>query len=217
MIVGSGFIAKSIAGLNHAGITLFASGVADSGCVDEGQFERERSLIERYATRPEGMFVYFSTCRISGQQNSYFAHKTSMEEIVSNLSCWLVLRLPPVAGLSINPCTLFNFLKYRIVSGERFTLKTLSRRFVIGVDEMISMIDWILDTQSRNEAIDIVSRHDYSIGEIVESMEMAIGKKALYDTENSGERLIADLYRTACSPVDFGLNYIDTITKRYYS
>lgn len=215
MIIGSGLIGSSMAALKNADeCIVFASGVANSRCEDIEQFDREERLLDD-ALELDGRFIYFSTCR-SLVRNRYFDHKRSMEEKVRRRGNFIIFRLPPVASRSSNPHTLLNFLNGKIESGELFTVFSRASRPIIGIDDAVTIVDWLIKMGAVNDDVDIASPESYSIIEIVRELESIIGRKANFTIANSGDVLIFDPSDMNNCPVDFSGNYLRRTLRRYY-
>src|SRR5690349_4800710 len=99
MIVGSGLMASAFAAAarDKAGLIVYASGVSNSRCEDEREFDREKTLLEQSIRTGRGArcFVYFSTCSVNdpeSAQSPYVRHKVRMEQMVSAHPNHLIVR-----------------------------------------------------------------------------------------------------------------------------
>jgi len=94
-------------------VCMFVSGVANSLCTRQEEFDRERHLLnETMASIDEEVcLVYFSTLArdISKLQIPYFEHKLAMENIIATHPNHLILRVGQVVGMSPNRAQLLNF------------------------------------------------------------------------------------------------------------
>ena len=83
MIIGNGQLAQAFKNSNTENIVIFASGVPNSNCTDIAEFEREKNLLmETLSAHKDLIFVYFSSCALSGKdypKNSYYQHKEEIE------------------------------------------------------------------------------------------------------------------------------------------
>lgn len=216
MIIGDGLIGSAMSALKNADERIvFASGVANSSCEDIEEFDREERLLDD-ALELDGQFIYFSTCR-SLVRNRYFDHKRHMEEKVRRRGDFLICRLPPVASHSTNPHTLLNMLVGKIRSGEHFTVFGQARRPIIGIDDAVTFVDWLLARSTVNDDIDVVSPVSYPIVQIVSELELVLGKPASFTIADRGDILIFDSLDALHSPIDFSGNYLRRTLKRYYA
>lgn len=151
MVVGSGLIATSFSA--YCGVeevTVFASGVSDSSCVDRSSYDRERDLLlsQDFSRK----IVYFSTYSISdgSEINDYINHKREMESIVESSFCdWIILRLPTVVGRGGNPNNFFNYIAGRLVKCLPVDVRDGVYRSLIDADHLLPLTEWIIDNMSR--------------------------------------------------------------------
>lgn len=100
MIIGSGQLAKVFAKSQiKDDVCIFASGVSNSSCTDEKQFEREKNLlVDTLKKNSDKKFVYFSSCALSAieyPKNDYYKHKVNMEDIIKEHSNnYYIFRVP---------------------------------------------------------------------------------------------------------------------------
>lgn len=111
-IIGNGSLAKMLdCGIEREAI-LFCSGVSNSNCTDEKQFEREREKlyeVRRWAGN-ECLF-YFSSIGVNFSSKPYFRHKGDMEELVKKLfGRYVILRIGNIFE-DTNPNTFINFIR----------------------------------------------------------------------------------------------------------
>lgn len=114
---------------------VFAKGVANSLCVDEAAYARERAALEAaigLARRSEYTLVYFSAAPVYGHfrpavgeqtplrpRTRYGRHKAACErQIQASGVDHLILRLPNVVGSGGNPHQLIPGLTRQILQGE---------------------------------------------------------------------------------------------------
>lgn len=207
-------IAKALAearGLRN--VTVHAAGVSNSGCTDPREFERDRDrLIE--SLRAPGLFVYISTCSI--EDKPYTAHKRAMEELVKARGDYLIARLPIVAGTTLNPHTLLNFLAARISRGERFTARGFARRNIIDVVDVAAALDWLVRAGRLDETVNIAAPMDYAVGEIISAFEWIYSKHAQADWVQEGDAPRVDWRDIADAGIDFSGDYLQRTLGRYY-
>lgn len=123
MIIGHGNIARAID--DRPDVIFFASGVSDSGCTDQGQFNREVDLI--YAMAQHRHLVYFSTLSIYISDSPYNEHKRNMESIVKErFQSYTIVRVG-VIEWGKNPTTIHNVFKRKLAAGEPIELQDTYR------------------------------------------------------------------------------------------
>lgn len=106
-IVGSGDIASVLP--RRDDLLFFASGVSDSKCTSETQYNREIRLLTSQDRRAH--IVYFSSLAVMWSDSRYFRHKRYMELLVQeNFPSWTILRLGNITW-GKNPNTLINYLR----------------------------------------------------------------------------------------------------------
>jgi hypothetical protein len=130
MIVGNGDIATFIknGGLDRDDLLFFASGVSNSGCIDESEYEREAHLIcDQKANKH---IVYFSSLSVYYSDSRYTKHKREMEEMVKAMfNKFTIVRIGNITWGS-NPNTILNFFRRKIKNGEPFEVQEAKRFFV---------------------------------------------------------------------------------------
>ena len=228
MIVGSGLLAKAFLHIydNTDDVCIYAAGVSNSGCDDVAEFEREKERLTNALTKlPEKtVFVYFSTCSIYDeelQKTAYVKHKLAMVEMVRGKHNHLIFRLPQVVGVTPNPHTLMNYLYARIIRSESLKIWSKARRNLIDVDDvaLISKV-FIDDSGSRNITLNVANLCNYSILQIVETLENVLNKKAVIAQQDKGDEYSIDvqdiLPAIKQAGVNFDVNYLENITRKYY-
>jgi nucleoside-diphosphate-sugar epimerase len=227
MIVGSGLMASAFgaAARDKSGLTVYASGVSNSRCEDEREFDRERVLLEQSLRTPGGSqcFVYFSTCSVNdpeSAQSPYVRHKLRMEQMVRAHPNHLIVRLPQVAGHTPNPHTLLNYLYARVARGERFAVWANARRNIIDCDDVCSICLALIDSGARGETVNIANRRDYAMSEVVAMLETVCGGHAVYDVLDRGAAYPIDVARMLPfadqAGVSFDDRYLERVLRKYY-
>lgn len=228
MIVGIGLIANNFR-LNYAqyhNVCIHAAGVSNSHCNDAHEFERERQCLNESLQKSKSLdcFVYFSTCSVYDpelQKTSYVQHKLEMEKLVASHSRYLILRLPHVAGRSFNTHTLLNFLHARISQSELFQLWAGAYRNIIDVDDVARLTaSLIQNVFARNMIVNMAAPSSYSILDIVKSLELTLGKSAIYELINSESKYEIDISKLKnligeCW-LNFDDNYLENVINKYY-
>jgi nucleoside-diphosphate-sugar epimerase len=229
MIIGSGFIANSFTHLyqNDASVWICASGTSNSSNTNTDDFKRENLLIEKILNNnhSELKLVYFSTCSVLNQNVSeitpYIEHKINMEKLVSTHANYLIIRLPNIAGRSLNQNTLLNFLCLKIKRQEIFDLWLDAYRNIIDIDDVIKLSQQAIESSLfENTSINIANPSNYQITKIVKEMETVIGKSAIYKDIKKGSQYEIDIQPIksliTSLKIDFGPDYLASTLLKYY-
>ncbi|MFO1305827.1 MAG: NAD-dependent epimerase/dehydratase family protein [Burkholderiales bacterium] len=227
MIVGSGMLARAFEPLaGRTDVLVHAAGVSNSRCTDAGAFERERRAVERSLElgKRADRLLYFSTCSVDDPVDGttpYARHKLAMEALVARHPGHVIVRLPQVVGDTPNPHTLINYLRDRIVSGERFAVWGGARRNLIDCDDVRAIVLALLDSGASGIVANVANPEDYAVRDIVEALERATGRRASYDVvdRGGGHAIDISLIRPliASSGVAFGPGYLDRVIGKYYA
>jgi hypothetical protein len=206
-------------------VMIYAAGVSNSSCNDEREFRRERERLGEVLDSLDAntTIVYLSTCSIydpAARGNRYVAHKLAMEQWLGNRARHLIFRLPQVAGITPNPHTLLNYLQARISRSERFQVWRNASRNILDADDVAVIARNIVDRGICGEIINIAAPRSHSILEIVNAMERAIGKSAVFDVVDGGApyridvSAVSDIQRSV--PHVFAETYLLDVLKKYY-
>ena len=228
MIIGSGLIARAFA--EHASMLndtcIYAAGVSNSSCTDPTEFTRDEDRLRAALTAMPAStrLVYFSTCSVddaSLRQSGYVVHKSRLEKLVEERPPYLVVRLPQVAGRTPNPHTLLNYLYARVTRSEKFDLWKHARRNIIDVDDAAALILYLIRTgQAADETINVANPRSSSMSEIVEALEAATGRRAVYRVVDRGGAYEIDTSRIesaiAALRLRFGDAYLPRTVAKYY-
>lgn len=227
MVIGNGMIATRFNDYQNDDHTIiFASGVSNSKNMVESYFEREVELIKKtIKDYPRKQFIYFSTCSVDDQELSntpYVIHKKKVEELISKeTSSYIIFRVSNVAGMSNNPFTLLNYFVLNILQGNLITIWENACRNIIDLDDVYTITDWMIKEKNNNNSIiNIANPKNYSVPEIVASIENHFNKKAMANKVHRGESYNIDI--SAIKPVINQLNiqfkddYLSTLLKKYY-
>ena len=229
MIIGSGFIANSFMHLyqNDASVNIFASGTSNSSNTNIHDFKREYHLIEKILKGDiaNSKLVYFSTCSVLNQNvyeiTPYIQHKIDMEKLVSIHPNYLIIRLPNIAGRSLNQNTLLNFLCSKIKRQEIFDLWLDAYRNIIDIDDVVKLSRQVIESNSfENTTINIANPNNYQITKIVKEMETVIGKSAIYKDIKKGSKYEIDIQPIksliTSLKIDFGPDYLRSTLLKHY-
>jgi NDP-hexose 4-ketoreductase len=187
-IVGNGFLARHLSRLaeRHPGVVAVAAGVSTTSST-EG-FDREAALVAATAERCRATgrrLLLFSTAsaavygdRRPGREsdpgrprNLYGAHKLGLERLVRESGAGhLVLRLAHVAGPGQPAHQLVPTLVRHLRRG-RIDVQRDATRDLIGVDDVVTLIDGLLGLGLSGETVNVASGHAVPVPAIVDHLE----------------------------------------------
>jgi len=198
MIIGNGQLANAFKEFDDKEIVIFASGVADSNCIDEKQFERERLLLTSTLSKyNDKTFVYFSSCALSAKEyplNDYYKHKKQMELLIKKTTeNYYIFRIPQLFGKLKTHKTLINFIYNSIMNDEEFILYSDAYRYVIEMSDLVKLVNMYLQYHKPKITIDLANPYNYKVSEIVEIFEELLGKKSKYKILNKEDKYLLDL------------------------
>ena len=163
MIIGKGSIASVLE--DRDDLVFFASGVSNSSCIDEKEYEREFNLLKTVPT--DKHVVYFSNLGVYYKQDRYTQHKCNIEEYIrNNYTSYTIVRIEVCEWVK-TPNTILNVFKRQLAEGiEPKTQDTT--RYVLSLDEFLY---WVKMIQSgvRNE-MNILGRK-LTIAQIVDEIK----------------------------------------------
>jgi hypothetical protein len=163
MIIGNGSIASVLE--DRDDLVFFASGVSNSVCVDEKEYEREFNLLKTITT--DQHVVYFSNLGIYYKEDRYTNHKKEIEEYIrNNFKSYTIVRIE-VCVWAKTPNTILNFFKRQLSEGIEPTIQNTTR-YVLSVDEFLYWVKMI-KSGVRNE-MNIFGRK-MTIAQIVEEIK----------------------------------------------
>lgn len=155
--------------------------------------------------------------------SAYVRHKLEVEELICEFaSKYLIVRTSNPVGFTDNTHTLLNFLFQKILSGERFSVWGKSRRNLIDVDDLYGITtSAIADGLFENSVVNVASPVDFSVTDIVHSLEDFLGKSGNFEVVDKGGSPIIDT-----SPIiplierlgiSFDSNYLGQMISKYYT
>ena len=225
MIIGTGQLAKEFQYRDTSNCTIFASGVSNSCCIDKNEFDREEDLLLKHLSVTNNVFVYFSSCALSGDHykyNPYYEHKLKMETHVKNSSNnYLIIRLPQVFGEIKTHNTLTNFIYNKILREESFTIYNNAYRYLIDIEDIPQFVLSLVNHKPYKEPIDFANPYSYSLIEIVSIMEVLMGKKAKYSIASKSDQYLLDFKHMELILEDdnldfaFGIDYFKNKFNKY--
>ena len=163
MIIGKGSIARVLE--DRDDLVFFASGVSNSSCKDEKEYQREFNLLKTVPT--DQHVVYFSNLGIYYKEDRYTQHKKEIEEYIrNNYKSYNIVRIE-VCEWVTTPHTILNFFKNQLNQGiEPIIQDTI--RYVLSLDEFLYWVRMI-KFGIRNE-MNILGRK-MTVAEIVEAIK----------------------------------------------
>ncbi|MEG3756710.1 hypothetical protein V5096_01980 [Pseudoalteromonas carrageenovora] len=199
MIVGNGQIAKAFE--SHAELSqfvIFASGVANSKCAEQSEFEREKSLLLKHLTTLNGRkIVYFSSCALSADNyplTPYYQHKKNMESLIKNhTDDFYIFRVPQLFGPLKKHPTLINYLYFAIKEKCTFTIYDGAYRYIIELSDLVSIVMNYISTQPSGICLDVANNYLYSVLEIVQELEKLLSVQANYNITQLNDSYTIDL------------------------
>jgi nucleoside-diphosphate-sugar epimerase len=228
MIIGNGLIAQSFRphfDIYKDNAILFASGVSNSKQTLEGEYLREKSLLQN-ALEQDKLLVYFSTCSIFDptlQDSRYIQHKLEMESLIEKKDDYLIIRLPNVVGKIGNPNTMFNFFINQIIGGNHIQVAKNATRYIIDADDVAYWTMELIKDSFHNHSINIAFPNKLSVVSIIKMIENFLDIKANINLVEGGSNYEVDLsifmnFIKKKNP-HFSMNpdYVKTIIEKYYS
>ncbi|MFH1533303.1 MAG: NAD-dependent epimerase/dehydratase family protein [Pseudomonadota bacterium] len=228
MVTGSGLVASAFAPAFAArrDVWVFAAGVSNSGCTAPTEFARERARLSKALGQAAeiGTFVYFGTCSVADPEaraTPYVQHKLAMEALARAHPGHLILRLPQTVGRTPNPHTLLNYLYARVSRSEAFTLWRRARRSVIDIADVARIGAALIDAPVRGgDVINIATPFRHPVAEIVQALERAVGKEAVYEIVDRGSEYEIDVSLAARVAeglgISFGEDYLERVIGKTY-
>lgn len=191
MVVGKGLIASLFAESEREDVVFFASGVSNSLENDTNQFLREELLIrDTLFQNPEKLFIYFSTCSIydsSKTESDYVLHKLKMEQIIkAHGANYLILRVSNAVGSGGNPNLLLNYLMQSAKNEALINVHTQAVRNLIDAQDIKNITEKLLVEGKFRKIVNVAYLHNYTILEILETIERLSDKKLKLKLEKGG-------------------------------
>lgn len=133
-IVGNGDIARVLPIRDD--LLFFASGVSNSQCINEREYDREIRLLLSQEERAH--IVYFSSLAVFFSDTRYTQHKKYMETLVrETFPNWTIMRIGNITW-GKNPRTLINYLREHPEAKIRNEY-----RYIVDKDEFLYWVEAI--------------------------------------------------------------------------
>ena len=180
VIIGSGLLANSFSMSISKNCIFFCSGVSNSNETDPKEFNREIQTL-RSSIDKKHCFVYFSSIQAPYLKSSYYNHKLRMESIVqSEAGSYLILRLPQVAGITLNNTLLPMFIK-NIYHEKHFEIYKDAPRSLIDVEHVVDIFDKIYSRGCSNKILNFYPGYSFQPIDLVEEISRFLGLKPKYN------------------------------------
>ena len=116
---------------------------------------------------------------------------------------------------------MLNYLHARIARGERFSIWSGARRNIIDCDDACAIGRRLIEGGVRAETVNVASSHDYTLIEIVETLERVISGHAVYDVVDRGAAYAIDIARIrpflSAAGVSFDEDYLERAVRKFYA
>lgn len=199
MIVGRGLVARAFDSYNNDDkVLIYASGVSDSKCEDEKEYNREKDLlVHTINSNSSKHIIYISTCSIYNpavQDTAYVKHKLKMEGIVKELAkSFNLFRVSNLVGETTNNKTVFNFFKDHVKSGKHFYLWVNAYRNLIDSDDFYKIAQYAIEhAEYHNRIVNIANATSYKVSDIIKELENFYKVEANYTELAKGEPFTID-------------------------
>jgi len=146
LIIGKGDIASVLH--DRMDCIFFASGVSNSQCTDEKEYDREKHLLKTLYGSKWTIF-YFSTIAVNFLDSRYTRHKIEMEELIKeNFQYYNIIRVGNITW-GVNPHTFINYLRNKATYGEIATIRD-EWKYLISKEQLLLITD-NLPLKGKNE------------------------------------------------------------------
>ena len=163
MIVGNGSIARVLT--DRDDLVFFASGVSNSSCIDEKEYEREFDLLKTIPI--DQHIVYFSNLGVYYKKDRYTQHKINVEEYIrNNYKTYTIVRIE-VCEWVTTPNTILNVFKKQLSQGTKPIIQDTTR-YILSLKEFLYWIH-LIQSGVRNE-MNILGRK-LTIAQIIEEIK----------------------------------------------
>jgi nucleoside-diphosphate-sugar epimerase len=211
-IVGSGFLAGWLGKITtaHPGTVVLAAGVSGTSGSPEAAFAREVAMVRNVTEscrRTGRKVVFLSTASASvygtdppGREsepaeprNPYGAHKLGLEDWLRDSGAeYLVLRLGHVVGPGQPAHQLVPTL-VRFLRAGTITLHHAATRDLIGVQDLILLVDELLKLEPWGETVNVASGAAVPIERIVDHLELRLGVSAQRNQIDGGSAHVVSI------------------------
>ena len=188
MLVGSGLIASAFLDYkDNDDVIVIASGISNSKETDYKKYQREIDMIGEFIGT-KSKVIYFSTISVFDESldSLYVNHKRYIEKMISsNFDNYLIFRLPIVIGKTGNNNTFINNIKGKIISDEIIYINNMSSIYIIDIDEIRRLLPDLINNKN-NEIINVVFDNKEFVFDVIQKIEILLGKEANKKIINNG-------------------------------
>jgi|LauGreDrversion4_2_1035121.scaffolds.fasta_scaffold55055_3 dTDP-4-dehydrorhamnose reductase len=188
MLVGNGLIASAFLDYkDNDDVIVIASGISNSKETDYKKYQREIDMIGSFIGT-KSKVVYFSTISVFDESldSLYVKHKRYIEKMISsNFDSYLIFRLPIVIGKTNNTNTFINNIKRKIISEETIYINNMSSIYIIDIDDIKRLLPNLIDVKN-NETINVVFNNKEFVFDVIQKIEILLGKEANKKIINDG-------------------------------
>ena len=225
MIIGNGLVANTFNYFkNSKDFLIFASGVSNSNEIRMEVFCREKNtLLEALKANKNRTFIYFSSSSVNNRNctSDYVKHKREMEFLVSKHDRHYIFRLPNLVGKTNNPHTLTNFLYYKLIHNEQFSVWDGAYRNLLDVDDLLKMVIFVIEREIYlNRTLELNNIEDYSMLEIIDVFERVLDIKARFRVEKNECSIVYNKLLTykilQFIDISFDEFYLLRLIRKYY-
>ena len=228
LVEGRGLLGRAFAEAAEGGpdALVFARGVADSSCVDPGEYARETEFVVRALDRAadQGLpFVYFVGAPIYGDFREpvdeqtpiapispYGIHQARTEErIRAHRASHLLIRVPNVVGSGGNRHQLIPSLVRQTLAGS-VVIQERAERDLIGVDSVVGAVRALLMAGIVNRTVVVASGISTPVPDIAAWLisELAASARTIVHPGGEAQQFRIDLLRAlAPSAAQFESDY----------
>lgn len=166
MIIGNGNIAKVLK--DNENLIFFASGVSNSACVDENEYQREFDLLK--TIQFDQHIVYFSNLGIYYKNDRYTTHKKEIETYIrTHFEYYTIVRIEVCEWVK-TPHTILNVFKSQLEKGIEPSIQNTTR-YVLSLEEFLYWVD-LIQPFTKNE-MNILGRK-LTIKQIVDEIKAGL-------------------------------------------
>jgi nucleoside-diphosphate-sugar epimerase len=177
MIVGNGMIAKSLSVIDNENFLFFASGVSNSLCTDEKEYEKEKLLLEKHINTDK-KFIYFSSVNEYVINEKYLQHKLNIEKIITeNTDNFIIFKISQLIGDNGNQNNFINFLYNNIINETYFNLID-TKRSLLCINDLVKICDYLCNIDYNGFFI-INYIELLEVTDIIKIIEKITNKKSL--------------------------------------
>jgi len=133
-----------------------------------------------------------------------------------------IFRLSNLAGKTDNPFTVLGFFVNHIKSGEPFLAWKNVSRNILDIEDAVAACDYVMQKKLfRNRILNVANPVNYSVDQIIHSIEQVLGKKGNYEIFEKGDTPQIDCREVQkvfnFLQVEFDEKYLLRTIRKYYA